>query len=175
MAADASTLCFGRRASHVARAASADQIAFGLYLPGAEMMLAASCHSVREGQRQMLFQHRDRLSDEDVLLMGRPFSTNAGASRKPSNAPTTTSKLWSRKRPSAKRCCRRYDAATGPLHSILKPLLPALLLGADIATRLHNALQLIAGRTYSHRPGIIKSKLRVARPKPHEFMSQKPC
>ena len=45
VAADASTLRFGRRASHVARAASADQIAFGLYLPGAEMMLAASLHT----------------------------------------------------------------------------------------------------------------------------------
>jgi len=60
-------------------------------------------------------------------------------------------------------------------HSILKPLLPALLLGADIATRLFDALQLIAGRTYSHRPGIIKSKPRVARPKSHKSMSLKPC
>jgi hypothetical protein len=54
-------------------------------------------------------------------------------------------------------------------------LLPALLLGADIATRLLQALQLIAGRTYSHRPGIVKSKPRVMRPKPHKSMTQKPC
>ena len=46
---------------------------------------------------------------------------------------------------------------------------------ANIATRLLDALRLIAGRTYSHRPGIIKSKPRVARPKSHKFMSQKPC
>ena len=73
VAADASTLRFGRRASHVARAASADQIAFGLYLPGAEMMLAASLHSVHEGERQMLFQHLDRLSGGDLLLMDRGY------------------------------------------------------------------------------------------------------
>jgi hypothetical protein len=50
-----------------------------------------------------------------------------------------------------------------------------MLLGADIATRLLNALQLIAGRTYSHRPGIVKSKPRAMRPKPHKAMTQKPC
>ena len=60
-------------------------------------------------------------------------------------------------------------------HSILKPLLPALLLGADIATRLLQALQLIASRTCSHRPGIVKSKPGVMRPKPHKSMTQKPC
>jgi hypothetical protein len=64
---------------------------------------------------------------------------------------------------------RRINRAAA--HSILKPL----LLGADIATRPLDALRLIAGRTYSHRPGIIKSKPRVARPKSHKFMSQKPC
>ena len=73
VAADGSTLRFGRRTSHVARAASADQIAFGLYLPGAEMMLAASLHSVHEGERQMLFQHLDRLSSDDPLLMDRGY------------------------------------------------------------------------------------------------------
>ena len=73
VAADTSTLRFGRRASHVARAASADQIAFGLYLPGAEMMLAASLHSVHEGERQMLLQHIDRLSGGDLLLMDRGY------------------------------------------------------------------------------------------------------
>ena len=51
---------------------------------------------------------------------------------------------------------RRINRAAA--HSILKPLLPALLLGADIAARLIEALRLIGGRTYSHRPGIIKSK-----------------
>ena len=36
VAADASTLCFGLRTSTVANPASADQIAFSLFLPGAE-------------------------------------------------------------------------------------------------------------------------------------------
>jgi len=42
VAADASTMRFGLRASHVKRAALADQIAFGLFLPGAELMLAVT-------------------------------------------------------------------------------------------------------------------------------------
>ena len=73
VAADASTLKFGHRASHVPRAASTEQIAFGLYLPGAEMMLAASLHSIHENERQMLFQHLDLLTCDDVLLMDRGY------------------------------------------------------------------------------------------------------
>jgi Transposase DDE domain len=301
VAADASTLCFGRRASHVARAASADQIAFGLYLPGAEMMLAASLHSVHEGERQMLFQHIDRLSGGDVLLMDRGYPsrwlvavlnargigfcmrvekagnsgfacvrdflrsgenerivTLAAPDRRDADdyeCPATpqtvrlirhvastgrvrvlmTNLLDPQEFPSAefgdlyhqrwrieeafKRLKHRLnlehvsglsqqaalhdfaakivcdnlqslatetalrEASLSPTrrvncaaaHSILRPLLPALLLGADIATRLLQALQLIAGRTYSHRPGIVKSKPRVMRPKPHKSMTQKPC
>lgn len=73
VAADASRMCFARRASHVPRAASAEQIAFGLYLPGAEMMLAASLHGAHENERQMLFEHLDRLSSGDLLLLDRGF------------------------------------------------------------------------------------------------------
>ena len=52
VAADASTMRFGLRASHVKRAALPDQILFGLFLPGAELMLAASLHGLREcGER----------------------------------------------------------------------------------------------------------------------------
>ena len=61
------------------------------------------------------------------------------------------------------------------MHSILKPLLPALLLGVDSAACLLQALQLIASQTHSHRPGIVKSKPSVMRPKPHKSMTQKPC
>ena len=301
VAADASTLRFGRRACHMARAASTDQIAFGLYLPGAEMMLAASLHSVHEGERQMLFQHLDRLSDQDILLMDRGYPSrwlvaalnargigfcmrvekagNAGFAcvrdflrsgeddrivtlaapdrrdatdyECPAAAQTvrlirhvsSTGKVrvlmtnlidplafprsefgdlyhqrW-RIEEAFKRLKHRlnlehvsglsqqaalhdfaakivcdnlqslatqaasHDASLPPTrrinraaaHSILKPLLPALLLGTDIATRLLQALRLIAGRTYSHRPGIAKSKPRITRPKPHKAMTQKPC
>lgn len=73
VAADASTVRFGLRASHVPRAALADQIVFGLFLPGAEMMLAASLHSVHENERQMLFQQLDRLSVDDLLLLDRGY------------------------------------------------------------------------------------------------------
>lgn len=73
VAADATTVRFGLRASHVSRAAVADQIAFGLYLPGAEMMLAASLHSVHENERQMLFEHLDRLDEQDLLLLDRGY------------------------------------------------------------------------------------------------------
>lgn len=68
---------------------------------------------------------------------------------------------------------RRINRAAA--HSILKPLLPALLLGTNIGARLLQALQLIASRTYSHRPGIVKSRPRLMRPKPHKSMTQKPC
>jgi hypothetical protein len=73
VAADASTLRFGHRASHVPRAASTDQIAFGLYLPGAELMLAASLHGTHENERQMLFEHLDLLGSGDLLLMDRGY------------------------------------------------------------------------------------------------------
>ncbi|MDN2713688.1 hypothetical protein [Janthinobacterium sp. SUN120] len=53
LAADASSLRFGHRASHVPRAASSEQLAFGLYLPCPERMLTASLHSVHENERQM--------------------------------------------------------------------------------------------------------------------------
>lgn len=73
VAADASTLRFGLRASHVKRAAVADQLVFGLFLPGAELMLSASLHSVHENERQMLFEQLDRLSDGDLLLLDRGY------------------------------------------------------------------------------------------------------
>lgn len=73
VAADASTVRFGLRASHVPRAAKTDQIAFGLYLPGAEMMLAASLYSPCQGERQMLFEHLERLRKDDLLLLDRGY------------------------------------------------------------------------------------------------------
>ena len=74
VAADASTLHFGLRASHVKHAASADQILFGLFLPGAELMLATSLHCVGGcGERQMLFEQLDRLSNTDLLLLDRGY------------------------------------------------------------------------------------------------------
>jgi hypothetical protein len=74
VAADASTVRFGLRASHVKRAALPEQILFGLFLPGAELMLAASLHAIEEcGERQMLVQHLDRLSSDDLLLLDRGY------------------------------------------------------------------------------------------------------
>lgn len=74
VAADASTVRFGLRASHVKRAALADQILFGLFLPGPDLMLAATLHNVHEcGERQFLFEHLDRLSPDDLLLLDRGY------------------------------------------------------------------------------------------------------
>lgn len=73
VAADASTVRFGLRASHIARAALPDQILFGMFLPGCELMLASSLHSVHENERQMLFDHLDRLSSSDLLLLDRGY------------------------------------------------------------------------------------------------------
>lgn len=75
VAADASTVRFGLRASHVKRAALADQILFGLFLPGPDLMLAASLHGIDErGERQFLFEHLDRLCPDDLLLLDRGYS-----------------------------------------------------------------------------------------------------
>lgn len=74
VAADAATVRFGLRASHVKRAALADQILFGLFLPGPDLMLAASLHGIHErGERQFLFEHLDRLSPDDLLLLDRGY------------------------------------------------------------------------------------------------------
>ena len=58
-------------------------------------------------------------------------------------------------------------------HTVLKPLLPALLLGTASVALLDAALQLIARRTYLHRPGL--SKPRKPYVKPHKSMANKPC
>lgn len=74
VAADASTVRFGVRASKLVHAAQPDQILFGLFLPGAELMLATSLHGIDEcGERQMLAQHLERLSSDDLLLLDRGY------------------------------------------------------------------------------------------------------
>jgi len=299
VAADASTVRFGLRASHVLRAALPEQIAFGLFLPGCELMLAASLHSVHENERQMLFDHLDRLCSSDLLLLDRgypcrwlvavlnqraiPFcmrvekSGGAGFAcvreflrsglaeqivtlRAPvrrdvldfgcSSEPQTvrlvrhiapngqarvlmTSLLDTTRFPAsrfadlyhqrwrieeafkrlkhrlnlehasglsqlaveqdvaAKVLCDNLQAlatlearGSGELqdrerinrayvHTALKPLLPALLLGKKVTKLLRNVLTLIAKRTYLHRENL--SKPRKSGPKPHKHMSQKHC
>lgn len=74
VAADASNLRFGLRASHVPRAACVEQNAFGLYLPGVEMMLAASLYSTCVSERQMLFEHLAHLGGGDLLLLDRGYA-----------------------------------------------------------------------------------------------------
>ena len=74
VAADAWTVPFGLRASHVKLAVLADQILFGLLLPGPDLMLAASLHNVHEcGERQFPFEHLGRLSLDDLLLLDRGY------------------------------------------------------------------------------------------------------
>jgi hypothetical protein len=73
IAADASTVRFGLRASRVLRAALPSQIAFGLLLPGSDLMLATSLHSIHQSERQMLFDHLDRLRSSDLLLLDRGY------------------------------------------------------------------------------------------------------
>jgi hypothetical protein len=299
VAADGSPMRFGLRASHVPRAANRDQIAFGLYLPGAEMMLAASLHSVHEGERQMLFEHLERLREDDMLLLDRGYPARwliallnqrsihfcmrveksgdngfacvrdflrSGLTeqvvtlRAPDRcdvadfgcpAAPQTVRLVRHQTPSgrvrvlmtnaldqtrfpaeafgdlyhrrwrieeafkrlkhrlnlehvsglsrqaviqdfaAKVLCDNLEALvtlaarqTHPLpegrrinrayvHTVMKPLLPALLLGRAAASWLQDALVLIVRRTFKHREGL--SKPRKPRPKPHKHMSQKPC
>lgn len=74
VAPDAPYLRFAIRPhSHVPRSAIRDQLAFGLYLPGVEIMLAASLHSVHGNERQLLFEHLGRLQSDDLLLLDRSY------------------------------------------------------------------------------------------------------
>lgn len=59
------------------------------------------------------------------------------------------------------------------VHTALKPLLPALLLGKKVAKMLGNVLQLVAQHTYVHRENL--SKPRKPGPKPHKYNTQKHC
>lgn len=58
-------------------------------------------------------------------------------------------------------------------HTVLKPLLPGLLLAKEVGTLLLEVLRLIATKTYRHRQG--GSKPRKPGPKPHKSMTQKNC
>ena len=299
VAADASTVRFGLRASHVKRAALADQILFGLFLPGPELMLATSLHSIHENERQMLFEHLYRLSSTDLLLLDRGYpgrwlvaalnqraiafcmrvekSANAGFACVrdfqrsalleqvvtlsaadgrdvqdfgcPSEPETVrlvrhiapngqvrvlmTNLLDATRFPAcsfgdlyhqrwrieeafkrlkhslclehvsglsqqavaqdvaAKMLCDNLQALTSLsardkadllesvrinrayVHTALKPLLPALLLGKNVAALLRNVLRLVARHTYAHRENL--SKPRKPRPKPHKYLTQKHC
>ena len=59
------------------------------------------------------------------------------------------------------------------VHTALKPLLPALLLGKKVARLLRVVLRLVAQHTYVHRENL--SKPRKPGPKPHKYMTQKHC
>ena len=54
-------------------AADPDQRLFALYLPGAELILHASVHSQRVGERSMLMQALDSLGPDDVLVLDRGY------------------------------------------------------------------------------------------------------
>ena len=269
------------------------------FLPGSELMLAASLHSVHENERQMLFEHLDRLSASDLLLLDRgypgrwlvaalnqrgiPFcmrvekSGNSGfacvrdflrsglleqvvtlraAERRDvldfecPSAPQTVRLVrhiapngqvrvlmtnlfdvarfpacsfgdlyhqrWRIEEAfkrlkhrlnlehvsglsqqavvqdvAAKVLCDNLQALTALsahdnadlpesvrinrayVHTALKPLLPALLLGKKVAKLLRAVLRLVAQHTYGHRENL--SKPRRPGPKPHKYMTQKHC
>ena len=46
---------------------------FALYLPGIEMTLAAKLYSTDVGERQMLFEHLDKLRHNDLLVLDRGY------------------------------------------------------------------------------------------------------
>jgi hypothetical protein len=48
-------------------------IAFALYLPGLEMTLAAELYSATGAERQMLFEHLDRIDERDLLVLDRGY------------------------------------------------------------------------------------------------------
>jgi len=50
-----------------------DAIGFALYLPGIELTLAAKLYSPDVGERQMLFEHVDKLRQNDILVLDRGY------------------------------------------------------------------------------------------------------
>lgn len=71
---DASVLYPARRACHRTRSlAPAQQHLFGLFLPGAELMLGAWVHGAHTDERQMLFEALDALGPDDVLVLDRGY------------------------------------------------------------------------------------------------------
>jgi hypothetical protein len=48
-------------------------IAFALYLPGLEMTLSAELYNASIGERQMLFEHLQKLSPQDLLVLDRGY------------------------------------------------------------------------------------------------------
>lgn len=46
---------------------------FALYLPGLEMTLAAALYTVATDERQMLFEHLEHLSSDDLLVLDRGY------------------------------------------------------------------------------------------------------
>jgi hypothetical protein len=50
-----------------------EAIAFMLYLPGPELSLSFELYSPTVGERQMLFEHLDRLQPNDLLLLDRGY------------------------------------------------------------------------------------------------------
>lgn len=296
VAADASSLRFALRACHRSRTAAVEQIAFALFLPGAELTLAASLHTPRENERQMLFEHLDRLRDDDLLLLDRGYpsrwlaaalnqrgirfcmrvdasgfacvrqflASNLAEQSVTLDAPsardtrdyecprtpqtvrlvrhiapngcvrvlmtnlldgerfpassfgdlyhrrwrieeafkrlkhrlalehvTGLSQLAAMQDFAAKILCDNLQALLSQAareehalpaqrrinrayaHTVLKPLLPALLLGQALAGQLREAIALLVCRTYLHRAGL--SKPRPPRQKPHKSLTQKAC
>jgi len=73
IAVDGSHLRLALRASHVPRAASRDTLATGFYLPDAGLMLAATLHSNRDNERQVLFEQLESFGAGDLLLLDRGY------------------------------------------------------------------------------------------------------
>lgn len=74
VAADGSVLKPALRHCHRTRhPAPAEQRLFGLYLPGAELMLHAEVYSASESERAMLVGALDKLSAGDVLVLDRGY------------------------------------------------------------------------------------------------------
>ncbi len=124
-------ICRGRSICDIV----ADQILFALFLPGPDLMLAASLYNVHEcGERQFLFAHLDRLSP-DLLLLDRGYPCR-----------WLVAVL-------NHRAIKRVNHASA--QTPLKPLLPILLLGArtgrKVGKLMRAVLDLIVGQTYRHR------------------------
>ena len=72
MAADASTVRLTRLDKDKGRKI-VEAVTFGLFLPGIELGLACPLYPLCGNERQMLFEHLERLRQDDLLVLDRGY------------------------------------------------------------------------------------------------------
>ena len=130
----------------------------------------ADLHHQRWGIEEAFKRLKHRLNLEHVSgLSQQAVMQNVAAKVLCDNLQALTS-MVAHERADLPQCVRINHAFA---HTVLKPLLPGLLLAKEVGALLVEVLRLIGKKNYRHRQGV--SKPRKPGPKPHKYMTQKNC